>query len=620
MVAYQLLRGMSDSLPSVESASPPQAPEAAAPMQVSRASRRSAQLGVKESTRGKSRCCALAERLVIVPEETGWFAAWDIWMVIVLLITTYYEPYAVAVLPEDPQWAIRLNLVLDLTFSLDILLTFFIAYDEPLESAADNSLLVRDLSRIASRYCGAPLSDWGRAGWFWIDIATVLPGWLEDILPPETMGGSEALVLLRLMRLVRLTKLVRLQHLLLKWHQRFGFPFFVVDLGKFVFITTMAIHWIACLWIVVEGRVSSGKVSYRTDQESWLSALIKAKGDSCSPSAAESPVCVYVMAVYWATMTLTTVGYGDITAQNPMEYAVCTACMFVMAYIWAYVVGKMVTLLESLDPQWQHFKQSMDTVQSLMESRCLPKEMQRRVRRYMHEARLTSVQRVQKDQLQVHVSQSLQREVAMCSGTLEKFTTGVFWAQDLQQDALLDLVRALEPESFGPQEIMMLPHTLMFMRRGLSAHRGRIMNRGDIWGQSDILLVTDALIESAFPRTLSYVDILSLSREKLIGVCQAFPHADKRIRRAQIRTAVWRAFIKTARDRTVKPSRASAVVASAATSFVNPGRLTHMCNVSARHKEETTLADLKYKLEELDERQEALHASVKAMLVGTKLS
>merc|ERR1719261_1812100 len=102
----------------------------------------------------------------------------------------------------------------------------------------------------------------------------------------------------------------------------------------------------ACVWCLAEGNITKGAaMSYHTDKPSWLSVLIASKGDSCEPSAEENPVCVYILALYWSVMTLTSVGYGDITPQNSLEYVVAVILMVIVAYVWAYIVGSIVSLL-----------------------------------------------------------------------------------------------------------------------------------------------------------------------------------------------------------------------------------------------------------------------------------
>merc|ERR1712176_381658 len=109
-------------------------------------------------------------------------------------------------------------------------------------------------------------------------------------------------------------------------------------------------------------------------------------------------------------MTLTTVGYGDIIPQNPLEYKVCTICMLVGAYI----VAKIVTIIEAHDPQETQFQRQVDNIQKLMNNRGLPQDLQNRLRRYMHEVRGSTRQQDQQELLTNCISNHLQREVAFC--------------------------------------------------------------------------------------------------------------------------------------------------------------------------------------------------------------
>mmetsp|Transcript_44040 Transcript_44040/g.93735 ORF Transcript_44040/g.93735 Transcript_44040/m.93735 type:complete len:142 (+) Transcript_44040:2-427(+) len=119
--------------------------------------------------------------------------------------------------------------------------------------------------------------------------------------------------------------------------------------------------------------------------------------------------------------------------------------------------------------------------------------------------------------------------------------------------------------------------------------------------------MTDHLIDRTMPRTLTYVDILSLSRPDLIKVCRSFPHADRRLRRAQIRTACFRGFIQAAREASgIKhPWRCSTsgTVSDAITSFCNPGQNRTMSGTSLKEPAKSSLdndiGEIKLLLEQL---------------------
>ena len=62
-------------------------------------------------------------------------------------------------------------------------------------------------------------------------------------------------------------------------------------------------HWMACALFIV----------YSYAEESGETTWVEAHGSIDSES---SRIDMYLVAYYWAIMTLTTIGYGDVTAQN----------------------------------------------------------------------------------------------------------------------------------------------------------------------------------------------------------------------------------------------------------------------------------------------------------------
>ena len=56
----------------------------------------------------------------------------------------------------------------------------------------------------------------------------------------------------------------------------------------------------------------------------------------------------YSAAVYWAMYTLTSVGYGDISATNTTEMQVCTICLLIGSFMWAYIIGSACSIAASI--------------------------------------------------------------------------------------------------------------------------------------------------------------------------------------------------------------------------------------------------------------------------------
>eukprot|EP00931_Biecheleriopsis_adriatica_P106171 TRINITY_DN80679_c0_g1_i1.p1 TRINITY_DN80679_c0_g1~~TRINITY_DN80679_c0_g1_i1.p1 ORF type:complete len:795 (-),score=134.52 TRINITY_DN80679_c0_g1_i1:49-2370(-) len=504
---------------------------------------------------------AIMQRFIIIPElredekargKINPVEIWDLANTLLLFAASYYLPWASVVgKREIPIIRGTLNII----FTFDMFLQFCIAYSNP-HADMSRETWETDPWKIAKSYMG--FMD--EFGWFWIDALGVLPWWLNFFSCGRLFyanGRLKYLGLLRALRIFRMINLPRLAVFMQRWHATLGFSYYLVDLVKFILVTTLAAHWFACLWIAIEGRIVHGDLSYHTDGDTWLSVLIESKGDPCSPSAAEDPFCVYQLALYWSTMTLTTVGYGDVTPQNLVEYSVCTAVMLLTGFVWAYIVGSVVSLIQNIDPASDTFKRNMDSLNDLMHARALPPSLQVRMRRYMHECVAAQQQNAQENLLRGTISEGLQREVAH-NTEQQHLLEGIYWAQDFPSEAKMELVKSFHPDFFGPGEVVMMRQVLMVVHRGILAIRGQILRRGDVCGIECILLESQHLVEAAAPRTLSYVFVMKLVREDLLEISRAFPEVDKILRKAQIRSAVRKALFFTAKQEKEDNAKAQA--------------------------------------------------------------
>jgi len=477
-----------------------------------------------------------------VPERGSraayWVTTWEFLTSMLMLLCAYVIPFSLA-LPTVATVGLRcFNVVVDLCFTLDVGVSLLLAYRNP---AHADSAWERDPGKIAQRYCGFPLSQGGEAGWFWLDVASVLPGWAQCLV-----GGryENTLKSIRFFRLLRMLRLKRLSRKVEEGQATTGVPFFISDIMKFVFITTFVSHAAACVWVMAERKTEDG--ADFAAGASWLNALRSAKGDCCEPDAESDPLCVYFLALYWAMMTLTTVGYGDITPQNLLEYNICTAFMLIAGFVWAYIVGSVVSLLSQLDPDNAQFKQTMDELNGLIENRNLSPALRRKLREYMVVAKSVGQIHHQQQLLETHISSGLQREVVLETPVTQTVLKKVYWARHLEQDALLEIIRSLQSFVYGKDETIPMKDKMILVHEGLLAAKGRILGRNEVYGENSILLTSDHLANESMPRTLSYVTVLVLRKESLREACEQYPSADRKLRAAQIRTALWRGFIHAA--------------------------------------------------------------------------
>ena len=209
-------------------------------------------------------------------------------------------------------------------------------------------------------------------GWFIIDFVSVLPFWLVTLDMVDPMGvkstgelapltGAErASMLTRIIKLMRMLKLARvfkasrvMQRVLLdvvmnKWELTYGF----IKMMKLVVVLMVWAHWQACLWGLTSSFMAA---SGRTDN--WVYAFHEKHEEMTgnAPNASDK----YAAALYWSIMTLTSIGYGQMTPENTPERYLCSLYMMLSGIIWTYVIGSVAAIATTLDPSTVAYENTM---------------------------------------------------------------------------------------------------------------------------------------------------------------------------------------------------------------------------------------------------------------------
>ena len=74
-----------------------------------------------------------------------------------------------------------------------------------------------------------------------------------------------------------------------------------------------------------------------------------------------SPWAVYCASLYWAIMTITSIGYGDMAAtpRNAAEQIVTAVPMLAGGFLWGQVIGTFCGVIATFDPHGAEFRRNM---------------------------------------------------------------------------------------------------------------------------------------------------------------------------------------------------------------------------------------------------------------------
>ena len=240
---------------------------------------------------------------VIDPNHSEWTAYWDLMMMTLLTIVLFLTPYEVAFLAPSVGVLFAINRVLDLIFICDLVMQFFLAYQNGPEKG---STWVKSLPMIRKRYM---------KGWFAVDLLSVLPFWSIGMVinagqddgagADESGGGGGAESILRIVRAVRLLRLIKLgkvlgmSRILKRYEAHMDVTYALLSLIKMVFSIVAWSHLQACVWGMIPTLEAEGTVT-------WLTDLAESQGTTVVDL---DPGLKYSAALYWSVMTLTSIGY-----------------------------------------------------------------------------------------------------------------------------------------------------------------------------------------------------------------------------------------------------------------------------------------------------------------------
>eukprot|EP00966_Prymnesium_polylepis_P143900 3321798-Prymnesium_polylepis.1 len=354
----------------------------------------------------------------------------------------------------------------------------------------------------------------------------------DDDRTSSLLTSVRAIKLLRMIKLARVLKASRIlkRYLMDVLMSKLELTYAALTMIQLLFLLVMYAHWQACLW---------GLGSTFLDGTTWLTVFESSFPDDQPPGSIDK----YSAALYWSTMTLTSIGYGAMLPENTGERMLCSIYMMISGMVWTYVIGTAAGIAATLDPNGVLFHTTMDQLNEFMRERCLPKEMRFQLREFFQFAR--QVHQVSDDsELLSKMSPMLQGRVALASN--RRWLDKVWFLRQLGEtreelEFIAAIAKNLNIKAFAAGERLPVGQ-LYVLRKGLCVKLWRFMNAGKVWGE-DMILDQPELIDHSQAVAISFVEVYTLTRQDLDDQMEIYPKCKSIVKAAARRIAATRGML-----------------------------------------------------------------------------
>lgn len=409
---------------------------------------------------------------------------WDGLAAVLAIVTCIVVPWQIAFAHASTTTALAVILALDAFFLVDIFLNFRTSFRRA-------GLDVRDRAAIRAHYL---------RGMFGVDAVSNVPFDLLLLPWADASVGHVSIVLLA--RMLRLGRVVRLLHLLRRFELRTRLHTTFVRAVRLLSVAGILTHWVACAWFLapyVEGFPA----------DSWVARAGLIDADIGTQ---------YLRSLYWAVVTVTTVGYGDITPGRNVEYALSIFVMVLGASMYAFVIGNIASIVRNRDAQRSSYFARMEALDDYLLARGVPGALSQHVRQY-YEYLWDRYRGRREDELLADLPDPMRlRVLRELLGELLQDVPLFQRCSGALQDAL---VLSLRPQVIGPDvEVVRrgeLPQEVYFVGRGeleLVTDEGPVegggLSAGDHFGLVSLVIGER---RTASARTKTWCDLFVLSAD-----------------------------------------------------------------------------------------------------------
>ncbi|CAH8826210.1 unnamed protein product [Trichobilharzia szidati] len=212
-----------------------------------------------------------------------------------------------------------------------------------------------------------------------IDNSTIISNYTQEII--SSFDGNKyydskafmkfnLISLLQMMKLARLLRLARLIQKITRLSQ-----YSVIVLGLLMFSFALVAHWCACIWYVIGlSEVDGSDIGWLKDLARRLKTPF-----GLNRSGGPSEGSKYFTALYFTCSSLTSVGFGNVSANTTNEKIFAICIMLLGALMHAAVFGNVTAIIQRMYARRTTFQSKVQDLKEFIEVHRIPKSLKNRM-------------------------------------------------------------------------------------------------------------------------------------------------------------------------------------------------------------------------------------------------
>ncbi|KAF0920068.1 hypothetical protein E2562_032758 [Oryza meyeriana var. granulata] len=445
-------------------------------------------LGARSNRRIKLR------RFIISPYDRR-YRFWETFLIVLVVYSAWVSPFEFGFIRKPTGALATIDNVVNAFFAVDIILTFFVAYLDKM-----SYMLEDDPKKIAWRYSTT---------WLVLDVASTIPSEFARRILPSKLRSYGFFNMLRLWRLRRVSSLFS------RLEKDRHFNYFWVRCAKLICVTLFAVHCAACFYYLLADR-------YPVPTSTWI-------GNYMADFHQRSLWIRYVTSVYWSITTLTTVGYGDLHAENTREMIFNIFYMLFNLGLTAYLIGNMTNLVVHGTSRTRKYRDTIQAATSFGVRNQLPPRLQDQMISHISLKYRTDSEGLQQQEILDSLPKAIKSSISQY--LFFHLVQNVYLFQGVSNDLIFQLVSEMKAEYFPPREDVILqneaPTDFYVLVSGsvelVEQQNGaeqviQVAKSGEVVGEIGVLCYRPQLFTV---RTRSLCQLLRLNRTAFLSIVQS---------------------------------------------------------------------------------------------------